>query len=85
MLDEPLNGTDPVQRAHLIRMFKSLAKEGRTIIVSSHMLNEVERMADRVVAMVDGRLAGAGPSKHYGVPCPTLHAGSRSRPTIHAL
>ena len=60
LLDEPLNGTDPVQRARLIGMFKQLADEGRTIIVSSHVLSEVERMADRVVAMVDGRLAGVG-------------------------
>jgi ABC-2 type transport system ATP-binding protein len=60
ILDEPLNGTDPVQRAHLIALFRRLAAEGRTVIVSSHVLSEVERMADRVLAMVDGRLAAAG-------------------------
>jgi len=59
-LDEPLNGTDPVQRVHLIRLFGELGEQGRTVIVSSHVLGEVERMADRVVAMVDGRLAGVG-------------------------
>lgn len=60
VLDEPLNGTDPVQRAHLIDMFRRLAAEGRTVVVSSHVLAEVERMADRVLAIVDGKLAAAG-------------------------
>lgn len=59
-LDEPLNGADPVQRAHLIDLFRRLGDEGRTVIVSSHVLAEVERMADRVIAMVDGRLAAEG-------------------------
>ncbi len=60
VLDEPLNGTDPVQRARLIDLFVQLGSEGRTIIVSSHVLAEVERMAGRVVAMVNGRIAAAG-------------------------
>jgi ABC-2 type transport system ATP-binding protein len=60
ILDEPLNGTDPVQRAHLIETFRRLAAGGTTVIVSSHVLAEVERMADRVIAIVDGRLAAAG-------------------------
>jgi ABC-2 type transport system ATP-binding protein len=60
ILDEPLNGTDPVQRAHLIDTFHRLAAEGHTVVVSSHVLAEVERMADRVLAIVDGRLAAAG-------------------------
>ena len=60
VLDEPLNGADPVQRARMIELFRRLADDGRTIVVSSHVLREVERMADRVVAMVDGRLAAAG-------------------------
>lgn len=60
ILDEPLNGTDPIQRARLIELLIGLGREGRTVIVSSHVLSEVERMADRVVAMVNGRLAAAG-------------------------
>ncbi|MDH3259587.1 MAG: ABC transporter ATP-binding protein [Acidimicrobiia bacterium] len=60
ILDEPLNGTDPVQRAHLTRIFVDMGRQGRTVIVSSHVLHEVERMADRVIAMVDGRLAASG-------------------------
>jgi ABC-2 type transport system ATP-binding protein len=60
VLDEPLNGTDPVQRMRLIALFRSFGDEGRTVIVSSHVLQEVERMTDRVIAMVDGKLAAAG-------------------------
>lgn len=60
LLDEPLNGTDPAQRARLIDLFRTLGQQGRTVIVSSHVLGEVERMAQRVIAMVDGRLAAAG-------------------------
>jgi ABC-2 type transport system ATP-binding protein len=60
LLDEPLNGADPVQRAQLIRLFIDLGNTGRTVIVSSHVLTEVERMTDHVVAMVDGRLAAVG-------------------------
>ncbi|HSG80235.1 MAG TPA: ABC transporter ATP-binding protein [Acidimicrobiia bacterium] len=60
VLDEPLNGTDPVQRLRLIRIFQELAGAGHTVIVSSHVLAEVERMAGRVLAIVDGKLAAAG-------------------------
>jgi ABC-2 type transport system ATP-binding protein len=60
VLDEPLNGADPVQRLHLIALFKQLGAEGRTVIVSSHVLNEVERLAERVIVLVHGRLAAAG-------------------------
>lgn len=60
VLDEPLNGTDPVRRASLIELFKDLAEAGHTIVISSHVLQEVERLATRVIAMVDGKLAAAG-------------------------
>ena len=60
VLDEPLNGADPVQRASLITLFKRLGHEGRTVIVSSHVLHEVERLAERIVVLVNGRLAAAG-------------------------
>ena len=60
VLDEPLNGADPVQRLHLIELFKALGAQGRTVIVSSHVLNEVERLAERVVVLIHGRLAAAG-------------------------
>jgi ABC-2 type transport system ATP-binding protein len=60
VLDEPLNGADPVQRVHLIALFKRLGAQGRTVIVSSHVLNEVERLAERVIVLIHGRLAAAG-------------------------
>jgi ABC-2 type transport system ATP-binding protein len=60
VLDEPLNGADPMQRAVLIGIFHELAAAGRTIIVSSHVLAEVERITDRVIAILDGKLAAAG-------------------------
>jgi ABC-2 type transport system ATP-binding protein len=60
VLDEPLNGADPVQRRHLIALFSRLGAEGRTVIVSSHVLDEVEQLADRVIVLLHGRLAAAG-------------------------
>ena len=60
ILDEPLNGADPVQRAALIRLFRQLGEQGRTVLVSSHVLYEVERLAERVMVLVRGRLAAAG-------------------------
>jgi ABC-2 type transport system ATP-binding protein len=60
VLDEPLNGADPVQRLHLIALFRALGEEGRTVIVSSHVLHEVERLAERQIVLVRGRLAAAG-------------------------
>ena len=60
VLDEPLNGADPVQRANLTELFRRLGAEGRTVIVSSHVLSEVERLADRVLVLIHGRLAAAG-------------------------
>ena len=60
VLDEPLNGADPIQRLQLISLFRRLGDEGRTIIVSSHVLHEVESMAERVIVVVRGRLAAAG-------------------------
>ena len=60
VLDEPLNGADPVQRVALIELFQRLGDEGRTVIVSSHVLHEVERLARRQIVLVRGRLAAAG-------------------------
>ncbi|HEV3495180.1 MAG TPA: ABC transporter ATP-binding protein [Actinomycetes bacterium] len=60
VLDEPLNGADPVQRLRLTELFRRLGADGRTVIVSSHVLSEVERLADRVLVLIHGRLAAAG-------------------------
>jgi ABC-2 type transport system ATP-binding protein len=60
LLDEPLSGTDPAQRLHLRNVIRQLAAEGRTILVSSHILEEVEELADRIHLMVGGKLAASG-------------------------
>ncbi len=60
ILDEPFNGTDPRLRLHLMELLRHLAGEGRTIIFSSHILEEVERLADEVLVILDGRLAASG-------------------------
>jgi ABC-2 type transport system ATP-binding protein len=60
VLDEPLSGTDPAQRLHLRDVIRRLAAEGRTILVSSHILEEVEGLADRIHLMVSGKLAASG-------------------------
>ena len=60
LLDEPFNGADPRQRLQLIELLRRLAAEGRTIIFSSHILEEVERLAERVLVVVGGRLAASG-------------------------
>jgi len=65
VLDEPLNGADPVQRVALIELFQRLGEEGRTVIVSSHVLHEVERLARRQIVLVRGRLAAAG--EHHAI------------------
>jgi ABC-2 type transport system ATP-binding protein len=60
MLDEPFSGTDPAQRLHLRNVVRRLADEGRTVLVSSHILEEVELLADRIHLMVSGKLAASG-------------------------
>jgi ABC-2 type transport system ATP-binding protein len=60
LLDEPLNGLDPKQRRLLIGLFHQLGDEGRTVVVSSHVLDEVERFGSRVLVIAKGRLAAEG-------------------------
>ncbi|WP_322819424.1 ABC transporter ATP-binding protein [Tepidiforma sp.] len=60
ILDEPFNGADPRQRLQLTDLFRTMAREGRTILYSSHILEEVERLADTVLVIVAGRLAASG-------------------------
>ena len=60
LLDEPLSGTDPRQRIEFMEVIAQLAAEGRSILVSSHILEEVESMADRILLMVGGKLAASG-------------------------
>ncbi len=60
ILDEPLNGADPRQRVHFQSLLRKLAAEGRTIVLSSHILEEVEQIADTVLLIVNGKLAASG-------------------------
>jgi ABC-2 type transport system ATP-binding protein len=60
ILDEPLNGADPRQRVHFQHLIRHLAAEGRTIVLSSHILEEVEQLADTVLLIVNGKLAASG-------------------------
>ncbi len=60
ILDEPLNGLDPMARAETIRLFRQLAGEGQHLIVSSHILHEVDRMSDRVVLINNGYIIAEG-------------------------
>ena len=60
LLDEPFNGMDPRQRLHMMDLLRTMSAAGRTILFSSHILEEVERIADGVLVIVAGRLAAAG-------------------------
>ncbi len=60
ILDEPLNGADPRQRVEFQELLLALAAEGRTILISSHVLEEVELLASRVLLVVNGKLAAEG-------------------------
>jgi ABC-2 type transport system ATP-binding protein len=60
VLDEPLNGADPRQRVHFKRLLEQLAADGRTIVLSSHILEEVEQLAETVLLIVNGKLAASG-------------------------
>ena len=60
MLDEPANGLDPEGIVWLRTFFRHLAAQGRTVLVSSHQLNEVQEFADRIVILDHGRLIRSG-------------------------
>jgi ABC-2 type transport system ATP-binding protein len=60
LLDEPFNGADPRQRLHMMDMLREMAANGCTIVFSSHILEEVERLAENVLVVVSGRLAASG-------------------------
>jgi ABC-2 type transport system ATP-binding protein len=60
LLDEPLNGVDPLGRVQLMALFAELARLGRHLIVSSHVLYEVERLTEQVVMISNGRAIAQG-------------------------
>ncbi len=60
ILDEPLNGLDPMARAEIIRLFRQLADEGLYLILSSHILHEVDMMSDGVILLHNGYVVAEG-------------------------
>jgi ABC-2 type transport system ATP-binding protein len=60
ILDEPLNGLDPRQRQRMIEIFHELGTGDRCVIVTSHVLEEVERFGSRIILIAEGRLAAEG-------------------------
>ena len=60
LLDEPFNGMDPRQRLHLMDLLRTMGAEGRTVLFSSHILEEVEQVARQIEVMVAGRHAASG-------------------------
>jgi ABC-2 type transport system ATP-binding protein len=60
VLDEPLNGLDPMARAETIELFQELAGEGRHVIISSHILHEVDLISDQVILLNEGYVVAEG-------------------------
>jgi ABC-2 type transport system ATP-binding protein len=64
ILDEPLNGLDPLSRRKIIKLIKSYKEEGKTIIVSSHVLPEIEAMTKKIILIHQGKIFAQG-DIHY--------------------
>ena len=60
VLDEPLNGLDPLARAEAIAMFQRWGSEGRHVLVSSHILHEVDKISDQVILLSQGYVVAEG-------------------------
>ena len=60
LLDEPFNGLDPRQRLHMMRLLEERARDGTAVLLSSHILEEIEGVASRILVMLSGRLAASG-------------------------
>jgi ABC-2 type transport system ATP-binding protein len=60
LLDEPFNGMDPRQRIHLMELIRTMGAEGRTVLFSSHILEEVEQVARQIEVVIAGRHAASG-------------------------
>jgi ABC-2 type transport system ATP-binding protein len=60
ILDEPLSGTDPLARVRIIEVIKDLEKDGRNVLMSSHVLHEIERLTENIVLINKGKLLAQG-------------------------
>jgi ABC-2 type transport system ATP-binding protein len=94
VLDEPLNGLDPLVRAETIDMFRSLAAEGKHVILSSHVLQEVDLISDQVVLIANGMIVAEGKIRNvrdeidehpsqYIVRCPEKDASAVAAQLFH--
>ncbi|WP_193560255.1 ATP-binding cassette domain-containing protein [Tsukamurella sputi] len=75
VLDEPVNGLDPEAIAWIRRTLRALADEGRTVLLSSHLLSELEQTADRIVALHEGRVVADAPLAELIEPAPPGRSG----------
>ena len=79
VLDEPLNGLDPLVRAETIALFREFAAEGRHVIVSSHILHEVDMISDQVILLSNGYVVAEGQIRGVREEIQRApHAGDRS-------
>ncbi|MCZ2344116.1 MAG: ABC transporter ATP-binding protein [Bacteroidales bacterium] len=60
VLDEPMSGIDPVGRQELLELFRGLARQGKCLLISSHELEELEKLTNHVIVMARGRIAAVG-------------------------
>jgi ABC-2 type transport system ATP-binding protein len=60
VLDEPLTGIDPMGRGDLMTLFKSLGEAGKAVLISTHIIQAIEEITDRIVLMARGRVLAAG-------------------------
>jgi ABC-2 type transport system ATP-binding protein len=60
ILDEPLHGCDPIARTSIMNVIKELGNQGKTVLVSSHILEEIERITEQIVILHNGRLLALG-------------------------
>ena len=84
ILDEPLTGLDPVQRNRMIRLFHDLGDDGKCLLVSSHVLDEVARLGSRVLVIAQGRLAATGDYRELCAPDGRSPAPHPSRRRLRA-
>lgn len=60
ILDEPLHGCDPIARTSIMSVIRELGSQGKTVLVSSHILEEIERITEQIVILNEGRLLALG-------------------------
>ncbi|MBL6883260.1 MAG: ABC transporter ATP-binding protein [Candidatus Thalassarchaeum sp.] len=60
ILDEPLHGCDPIARTSIMNVIRELGRQGKTVLVSSHILEEIERITEQIVILHNGRLLALG-------------------------